>query len=93
MTNLDIKRELDLVHQGLIDLKCLCSQDGLESVMLDSFVRLIGDRFEDVKSELESMLRTMDLLEVSKTQGKEAAIAMLDTWGKDLENDSNSSVR
>ncbi|WP_421863120.1 hypothetical protein [Motiliproteus sp.] len=83
MTNLDLKRELDLVKQSLIDLQDLTKTDGVDAVTLESFITLIIDRYEWAHDELVSMLRIADLLEISKTEGKEAALAAYETWGQE----------
>ncbi len=73
MTNSDIKQELDFLHYALNDLTGLCGKDGIQAVQLDTFVKMIEDRFSDVHEHIVSTLNIYELVEISHNEGKEAA--------------------
>lgn len=80
MTNNDLKQELDLIHFALANLLELCSKDGIEALHLDGFVKLTVDRFADLHSNLISTLNTYEILDTMHSEGKEAALALADSF-------------
>lgn len=90
MTNNDLKQELIIIKKSLYSLETLTRQSGIESIELNPFIKLLMERFVDLDSHLVSALNTYEILETMQSDGKEAALALADSFHSDLSVAANS---
>jgi len=86
MTNQDLKRELELVNDSLSALQTLSAKCGVEAIELTDFVTLLKDRYDDLHSNLVSVLNVYELVETVRAEGEEAANKLADEFRKEIDS-------
>lgn len=77
MTNNDIKQELTLIHESLNALKSLSLKE-VQAIELHSFIHLVEEKYDELHRNLTSALDTYELSTTLHTEGKEAALSLIE---------------
>lgn len=78
MTNEDIKQDLELIETALKDLEKMSGLENVSGADLQSLIRMIRNRYEDVLGYVVSNMNISELLEVINTEGKEAGLKWIE---------------
>lgn len=77
MTNNDIKQELTLIHESLCSLKTLTLKE-VQAAELNPFIQMVEERFDDLHRHLISTLDTYEVSTALYSEGKEAALTLIE---------------
>lgn len=77
MTNTDIKQELIFVHESLHSLKTLSMLE-VPALELNSFIHLLEEKYDELHTNLVSLLDNYELSVTLSTEGKDAALKLLE---------------